>query len=701
MLIWLSLLAISAQLSFYAIHGKVSEIIDTLVQGSITTDIFHSVILIPIISFILIQIASYILFITAIWFVSVSFGEFFKFSVDKTYFFGLFFWLACCCALLTVNNYFFYDSFFPQILLEHGWYNDTVNTFLVIVTCTFIFFALVIAFLNLFLHRRHLISGGTLLGLGTLFLLSAFHSHFLADTAFKQNKNLQPNIIFIGLDSLRSDFVGYFGNKNLKTPNIDSILTSSTIFTESYTPLARTFPSWISILTGKYPKHSLARNNLTQPDIVFANDNLAKHLRKAGYETIYASDEKRFSNITEDYGFDKIIGPKMGINDFLLGSLNDFPLTNLLINTSIGKLLFPYNYANRAAAITYQPDKFLDLVKSNLSGNHNKPVFLSIHFCISHWPYTWAHDGQGYNFNLKQRYSLSIEALDKQLGTLLSFLKKEGLLENTLVVLLSDHGTTLGLPGDRNIAEENFVGDKKLMTKVSRSRYDTNTPHELNTNKLVMNTSYGQGTDVLSLKQYHVLLAFKGFGLQTKIRNINSRTSLIDIAPTILDYLKLPSLNNIDGISLASPIFQSYSDKNSHRPLFLESGYSIAEIEKNDIFIEKVLKHAIGAYIINPHNGLVYMNPLAQKSINQSKQRAVILDDWMLAYYPSTTRLKLEFPPHSKVGHFKPFITEPYYVLLNLKTGKWGIGLTSSLTKTAPMKELLNQFNQFYGKEIQ
>ena len=70
---------------------------------------------------------------------------------------------------------------------------------------------------------------------------------------------------------------------------------------------------------------------------------LATRLKNAGYETVYATDEKRFSNIDESFGFDSILGPPMGAADFLLGTINDFPFSNLIVNTRLGRILFPYS----------------------------------------------------------------------------------------------------------------------------------------------------------------------------------------------------------------------------------------------------------------------------------------------------------------------------------------------------------------------
>ena len=70
----------------------------------------------------------------------------------------------------------------------------------------------------------------------------------------------KPNIILVGVDSLSPDFLSYFGYGNI-TPFFDSFLDHASVFSEAVTPLARTFPAWTSILTGKYPSKIGIRYN--------------------------------------------------------------------------------------------------------------------------------------------------------------------------------------------------------------------------------------------------------------------------------------------------------------------------------------------------------------------------------------------------------------------------------------------------------
>lgn len=696
-LVWLTLFFIVAQLIFFLIHYKLNELIDSLVNTSILSQLSHPVILLPILGFIFLQITAYVLFVIWIWFVSISLGELFTFSKLKTNWLGILLWFLACTTVLVLNQYYFPNSFFAK-LIEHSIVFHSIKKIILVAGPIILLVVTVIAYVNFFWFKRYRWSGGVLLFAS---LILTFFSIYDSIPVFPKKtitkSNSKPNIIFIGLDSLRPDFTGYFGNRTIHTPNINNFLNSALTYTQAYTPLARTFPAWISILTAKYPKHHFARNNLVDARVVMGNDTLAKFLQQKGYETIYATDEKRFSNITGEYGFDRVLGPRMGVNDFLLGGLSDFPLSNLLVNLPMGRFLFPYNYGNRAASITYQPDSFLQLVESGLAKRSGKPVFLAIHLCLAHWPFTWASDGQQSHFLLSDQYGTSVEALDKQLGKLLQLLKKEGLLENSLVVLLSDHGTALGLPGDRLISEDKYVGDPKNLKMVPAIKLNAVFPHSKNPNQgYTINTTYGQGTNVLSLQQYHVLLAFKRYGGYLRTQKNENLSSLIDITPTILDFLGMSHFKAMDGLSLWANFGMDQT-----RALFMETGASMSEIETDHIYIEKVIKHQIGIYNINPHNGLLTISQPAEKLFVKNKQIAILWNGWMLAHFPArkeTQRVHADNKNHPSA--LKAYVVPSYFILANLKTGQWTIGFSTPFAKAAPTQELMRRLKDFYNAEV-
>jgi arylsulfatase A-like enzyme len=681
----LTVLCVATQAVFFFIYYKVGSIADSLTQGAIWHGLLQPVVLLPILGFILSQMVAYGLFVAWVWFVTVSVGSLFRMTDKAMYWLGLLCWLFACFTILLLNAHYFPRSYFAEPFNQYGQLSDA----LLVISLVMWLGLTALAYSHCFWSKRHR-------WMGLVFILAVMLA--CNGGSSKENvlgvKHNMPNVILIGLDSVRPDYTSYFGNKHVRTPNIDSFLKGSQAFTNAYTPLGRTFPSWISILTSRYPLHSQARMNLADPAPILAHENLARKLKANGYLTIYGTDESRFTDINRDYGFDRVIGPKGGAVEFLLAGLSDFPLTNLLVNLPIGKFLFPYHYANRAADITYEPNAFLQSVKLGLANRSKQPVFLAVHLCLSHWPFRWAQDNQPDSWPLPNRYQSSVEAVDAQLGGLLAVLKEAGLMDHSVVVLLSDHGVTLGMRGDRMITENHYRGDKKKMRSVNVYKLGSAPNFTLDfKHDYTINTSYGQGTDVLSLKQYHVLMAFKGFGIKLPIKSTQEPVSLLDISPTILAMLKVLPMFGVDGVSVLTP---------QQHPFFIETGDKVAETESNDIEVDQVLKSTIGAYHVDKQSGLLILNAGAQQSIIESKQRAVIWRDWLLARYPSEMRYQVE--PFSRVTRkpieLKPKKTQPYFVLLNLKTGLWTVDMSSSFAKAAPLPELMRELKTFYGSEV-
>lgn len=694
MVICLTLLFIFAQCSFFLIHMQAEELVDTLVNSSVSSSFFYPVILFPFVTFLFIQIIIYVIWASWILFVSMSLGVLFKLSARQTYWLGIVCWFMAAISVLTLNFYYYPDSFFSELFLQNILL-QTISFPALICSVSILLLATALAYINYFFYGTHRFLGSVLLLVAASILVVSLYDKYTSIPITKSQASRKPNVIIIGLDSMRPDFTSFFGNKTLNTPNIDAFLNASQTFTEAYTPLARTFPSWMSILTAQYPKHNSVRNNLVDQSQIVRHDTLAKKLQLAGYETIYATDEKRFSNITKDFGFDHVVGPGMGVNDFLLAGLSDFPLTNLVINFSVGRILFPFNYGNRAAAITYEPNNFLRLLSLDLATRSDKPIFLAVHLCVSHWPFSWAHQGVAEKNILPERYRLAAMKVDAQLGDLLKILETNGLLNNSMVVLLSDHGTTVGLPHDRMVTKENYIGNKKFSKKIPIYRLATAPKHSLDFAKdYALHTSYGQATDVLSLKQYWVLLAFRNYTAKVKPKKIRGLVSLLDVSPTLLNLLDLPPLHAVDGQSL-----KTYFDVANHayRPFFIETGDSLTEIETDHIDMMKVMQKKIGIYQVNPTTGLLSMSDPAEKSLINNKQRAVLSGDWLLARYPAGIRSKINASTKWKLVDE---VVPPFFVLINMKTGKWTLELKSDFAKKAPVKAMQAQLKQFYGDEV-
>ena len=146
-----------------------------------------------------------------------------------------------------------------------------------------------------------------------------------------------PNVVIIGIDALRNDLtVPRHGVAS--APHIVEFLSGARRFSDATSPLPRTFGAWVTILTGRHPVATNARVNLMPRELVREGETLADALRARGYRAIYATDEVRFANIDESYGFDQLITPPIGAADFLLGYAGDMPLVNLVASTRAGRL---------------------------------------------------------------------------------------------------------------------------------------------------------------------------------------------------------------------------------------------------------------------------------------------------------------------------------------------------------------------------
>lgn len=579
-------------------------------------------------------------------------------------------WFLGCLTIITANQCWYPNSKFTELsrmLLLSQPIAHVVFTVLLLIWAI----VLVVAFIGimrLIMHSKKVAFSIFMLGFisaGAYFIYPINKPVISAATA------THPNIIVIGIDSLRPDFLSFFGADE-KTPFLDSILNQSLVFSESITPLARTFPSWSAILTGQYPREIEIRSNLSKVNETHFKNSLPSILQRNGYHTVYATDETRFSNITSTMGFNQIISPPVGLNDFLIGTFNDFPLSNLLVNTWLGKWLFPYSYANRPVYFTYDPTQFLSLMKPVLKAPINKPLFLAVHFCLPHYPYLWA-DIDGRAYSPQERYVKSIARVDTQIRDLFTQLEQAGLLKHALIVLLSDHGEALELPGDRITEKDLYRGSPSHPTAIPQF-YPPSLDHE------EVNQSAGHGTDVLGLPQYHTLFAIQERGIEQPVTGVQSGVvSLLDIKPTLLDLLHIPIIDS-SGTSLARFVHQQ-SATLPERHLFLESDFSPESIRTVYPEARQVLLDGIDLFEINPQTTRLTVKDAMAIKIIRSKQYADIYQNWMLAFYPQNKDYRMP-------------------ILVNLETGLWTNDLHSSLAMASPANEMVQAMRAFYGDEI-
>ena len=637
-----------------------------------------SAILPGILHFLGSQLLIHAVFCLLIWCVTILIADLLELSKNRKTILAIFAWILGVLTILIANRYLFPNSKFSVLMnVFMSQRTAKILCFVTTLSCLFLVFIATIGLITTIARKSYFY----------LFILIAFVFNLALlfvtptpPTIVNVATVEKPNIILVGVDSLRPDFLGYFGFENT-TPFFDSFLDQASVFSEAVTPLARTFPAWTSILTGKYPRQVGIRFNLADQVRANLSDTLPAILQRNGYVTIYATDETRFSNIDTNYGFDEIITPPIGLNDFLVGTFNDFPLSNLLVNTPVGKWLFPYSYANRPVFYTYEPKSFLSLIKPAILEQRDKPLFLTIHFCLTHYPYLWASLPAD-DFSVQERYGASVHRVDKQIEDFFALLKKAHILDHAIVVMLSDHGEALELPGDRITEKELFAHDKGQKKTIPQFY-----PPSLD--KESVNQSAGHGTDVLGLPQYHTLLAFRMYGVNPQRSGvIPGVVSLLDIKPTILQLIGLndyiPHCNNItcEGESLAD-LIKGVNSKNlsQHGDIFLESDFTPEAIRTVYPETRKVVLEGVQLFQIDPSTTRLTVKEQMASMIINSKQYADIYGEWMLALYPQNKNVHMP-------------------ILINLVTGEWTNDLNSAFAQRSPALHMMERLKAFYGEEL-
>ncbi|MEX1230644.1 MAG: sulfatase-like hydrolase/transferase [Planctomycetaceae bacterium] len=226
------------------------------------------------------------------------------------------------------------------------------------------------------------------------------------------------NLLLITLDTTRADRLGYYGYDSAITPVLDQLARDGVLFERAYAPVPLTLPSHASVLTGLYPpEHGLRINGVgTLPAGL---PTLATQLQFAGYDT---------GAFVAAVVLDKKYGLARGFTTY-----NDD------ISPSEDSLDDHHQYRPANVVI----NAALDWIKPRSS----QPHFCWIHLFDPHFPYLTHEEHFGNRF-ANRPYDAELSYVDLELGRLFAELKAAGTLENTLIVIVGDHGESLGEHGE-------------------------------------------------------------------------------------------------------------------------------------------------------------------------------------------------------------------------------------------------------------
>ena len=301
----------------------------------------------------------------------------------------------------------------------------------------------------------------------------------------------QTPVILISIDTLRADHVSAYGYRTIRTPEIDAFAQNGTQFLQAACQIPLTLPSHTSLFTSTYPFENGVEENAER--VPAGVVTLASVLRAHGYKT---------GAFIGGVFLERQFGLDQGFDDY------DSPFNFQAGSRISGSMIFAGGAENPYSVREVRDGALV--VRSALhwlAAHHGQPVFAFVHLFDVHEPYSIPPDVA------RKRglspYDVQVEYADKVLGLFRQRLQASGWWDRSLVVLISDHGESLGDHGED--AHGYFIYESTLRVPLI----------------------------------FHWPSGTSGYPAQ-----VAQPAGLIGVAPTILEFLHLPAPPSFEGQSL-------------------------------------------------------------------------------------------------------------------------------------------------------
>ncbi|MGA3090452.1 MAG: sulfatase-like hydrolase/transferase [Terriglobales bacterium] len=229
---------------------------------------------------------------------------------------------------------------------------------------------------------------------------------------------IKPSVLLITIDTLRADHVGCYGALMVKTPTLDGLARDGIVFERAISQVPLTWPAHAVILTGTYPFQNGVQDFTGQP-LGPQFRSVAEAFQKVGYAT---------GAVVSAFVLDRSWGLARGF---------DFYDDAFSAETFAKKDI---------SLVDRRADESVAHALAWLRKTPRRPFFLWLHLYDPHSPYD---PPEPYRTEYRSHlYDGEIAYADHELGSLMAWLKQQHLYDSSLIVVLSDHGESLGEHGE-------------------------------------------------------------------------------------------------------------------------------------------------------------------------------------------------------------------------------------------------------------
>ena len=276
----------------------------------------------------------------------------------------------------------------------------------------------------------------------------------------------RPNLIFIMADDLGYGELGCYGQKLIRTPEVDALAAKGLMLTRFHAGFPVSLPARCTLMTGLHSGHGRCRKNGgggSHPELTLADTTIATVLKAAGYKTAMtgkwslgdrfvgcatASKNKDGDGAIYKHGWDYYFGEpnQTYCHRYYPDRLYSYDRLALVgKRTEGGRLDVVPLKGNSKAHTHYTHDLITEKALAFIDAAKDGPFFLYVPYTIPHSDHVvpelepYAKDA---SWQKKEKiYASMVSRMDRDVGRIVKRLEKHGIDRSTLVIFTSDNGT--------------------------------------------------------------------------------------------------------------------------------------------------------------------------------------------------------------------------------------------------------------------